>query len=378
MAANRTALFGEIRQAPEELADATARKQGVEVLAEQAFVQVLRLERRRTERSGNPFILVLLNGWASKHQDSSVRVQSICEAIASTIRETDVLGWYAQDEVLAVLLTEVGRADEQVADYIAEKISDALRTAIGADGCADLDLLIRIYPQPAGTENEEGLIYRDLSAPDPGQRRDRFLKRAVDIVGSSAVLILFLPVFLTIGLLVKLTSKGPVLYCQKRVGKYGRLFDFYKFRSMYCDNDPTIHQEYVAKLIAGADGLKQKNGTYKLADDPRVTSLGKLLRRTSLDEIPQFMNVLLGDMSLVGPRPPIPYEFNCYRLWHKRRVMEIKPGLTGLWQVKGRSRTTFDEMVRMDIRYATSRSLIQDIKIILETPGAMFTGSGAS
>jgi lipopolysaccharide/colanic/teichoic acid biosynthesis glycosyltransferase len=378
MAANRTELFGEIRQAPEELADATARKQGVDVLAEQAFVQVLRLERRRTERSGNPFILVLLNGWALKHQDSSMRVQSICEAIASTIRETDVLGWYAQDEVLAVLLTEVGRADEQVADYIAEKISDALRTAIGADGCADLDLLIRIYPQPAGTENEEGLIYRDLSAPDPGQRRDRFLKRAVDIVGSSAVLILFLPVFLTIGLLVKLTSKGPVLYCQKRVGKYGRLFDFYKFRSMYCDNDPTIHQEYVAKLIAGADGLKQKNGTYKLADDPRVTSLGKLLRRTSLDEIPQFMNVLLGDMSLVGPRPPIPYEFNCYRLWHKRRVMEIKPGLTGLWQVKGRSRTTFDEMVRMDIRYATSRSLIQDIKIILETPGAMFTGSGAS
>jgi lipopolysaccharide/colanic/teichoic acid biosynthesis glycosyltransferase len=378
MAANRTALFGEIKLAPEELADAPARKQGVEVLAEQAFVQVLRLERRRTERSGNPFILVLLNGWAVKHQDSATRVQSICEAIASATRETDVLGWYAQDEVLAVLLTEVGRADEQVADYIAEKISDALRTALGADGCADLDLLVRIYPQPAGTENEEGIIYRDLSAPAPRQRRDRFLKRAVDVVGSTAVLILFLPVFLTIGLLVKLTSKGPVFYCQKRVGKYGRLFDFYKFRSMYCDNDSTIHQEYVAKLIAGADGLKQKNGTYKLADDPRVTSLGKLLRRTSLDEIPQFMNVLLGDMSLVGPRPPIPYEFNCYRLWHKRRVMEIKPGLTGLWQVKGRSRTTFDEMVRMDIRYATSRSLIQDLKIILETPGAMFTGSGAS
>jgi lipopolysaccharide/colanic/teichoic acid biosynthesis glycosyltransferase len=186
----------------------------------------------------------------------------------------------------------------------------------------------------------------------------------------------FLPVFAVIALLVKMTSKGPVLFCQKRIGQYGKEFTFFKFRTMYADNDPRIHQEYIAKLIAGDGDLGQGKGIYKLINDPRVTPLGRFLRKSSLDELPQFVNVVKNDMSLVGPRPPLPYEFERYQIWHKRRVLELKPGLTGLWQVEGRSRTTFDEMVRMDIKYANTRSVWVDLKIILQTPAAMFSGRG--
>ena len=199
----------------------------------------------------------------------------------------------------------------------------------------------------------------------------------MDIFGSVAALIAFLPAFAIIALLVKLTSKGPVLFCQKRVGQYGREFNFFKFRTMYVDNDSEIHREYVTKLIAGGADLGQGKGVYKLVNDPRITALGRFLRKTSLDELPQFVNVLKNDMSLVGPRPPLPYEYERYKVWHKRRVLELKPGLTGLWQVEGRSRTTFDEMVRMDIKYASTSSLWIDIKILWQTPAAMFSGRGA-
>jgi lipopolysaccharide/colanic/teichoic acid biosynthesis glycosyltransferase len=149
---------------------------------------------------------------------------------------------------------------------------------------------------------------------------------------------------------------------------------------MYAKNDPAIHQEYVRQLIAGGPGAEQ-NGrdskVYKLTNDPRVTAVGKFLRRTSLDELPQLLNVLKGEMSLVGPRPPVPYEFDCYDIWHRRRLQTVKPGITGMWQVAGRSRVSFDEMVRLDLEYARSWSLWLDIKILLRTPRAVFSGEGA-
>src|SRR5262249_11803187 len=141
------------------------------------------------------------------------------------------------------------------------------------------------------------------------------------------------------------------------------------------------HEEYVRKFIAGAQGTEQtgekQQKIYKLTSDPRITPVGRFLRNTSLDELPQFFNVLWGDMSLVGPRPPVSYEFGRYNLWHKQRLSAVKPGITGLWQVDGRSRVKFDEMVRLDIRYARSWSLWLDIKILLQTPRAVFTGTGA-
>jgi len=150
---------------------------------------------------------------------------------------------------------------------------------------------------------------------------------------------------------------------------------------MECDNDAGIHREYVKRFIAGeaapARVSHTQNVVYKIQDDPRVTGVGKFLRKTSLDELPQFINVLKGDMSLVGPRPAIPYELEGYQVWHRRRVLESKPGITGLWQVSGRSRLKFDDMVRLDLRYAKTWSLWLDIKILLRTPRAVLFGAGA-
>ena len=150
---------------------------------------------------------------------------------------------------------------------------------------------------------------------------------------------------------------------------------------MYFTNDHIIHQEYVKRLIAGTKVSEEENSrtpeVYKLTNDPRITPIGKILRKTSLDETPQFLNVLAGSMSLVGPRPPVPYEFDCYQMWHRQRLVAVKPGITGPWQVGGRSRTTFDEMVRMDLKYASSWTPWTDFKIILQTPGAVLSGEGA-
>jgi lipopolysaccharide/colanic/teichoic acid biosynthesis glycosyltransferase len=149
---------------------------------------------------------------------------------------------------------------------------------------------------------------------------------------------------------------------------------------MYFQSDPKIHRDYVRKLISAKQDHKQSDdssGVYKIKDDPRVTPVGRFLRNTSLDELPQFFNVLTGEMSLVGPRPPIPYEVEAYDIWHRRRFLETKPGITGLWQVEGRSRVKFDEMVRLDIKYAKTWTPWLDIKILLRTPGAVLRGDGA-
>jgi lipopolysaccharide/colanic/teichoic acid biosynthesis glycosyltransferase len=206
-------------------------------------------------------------------------------------------------------------------------------------------------------------------------------KRAMDLVGSGVALILLSPIFLALAILIKLTSRGPIFYRQERVGQYGVPFVFLKFRSMNASTDTTIHKEYVRSFIAGKTRQPAAEGNqkavYKITNDPRVTWIGRAMRRTSLDELPQFCHVLTGNMSLVGPRPPIPYEIEAYDIWHRRRLLEAKPGITGLWQVHGRSKTTFDEMVRLDLRYSRTWSPLLDLKILLQTPRAVFSGDGA-
>ena len=160
-----------------------------------------------------------------------------------------------------------------------------------------------------------------------------------------------------------------MLFRQKRLGMFGKEFDFLKFRTMYANNDPEDPQGICREADSGTG--RNHRGVYKIQNDPRVTPIGRFLRKSSLDELPQFLNVLKGEMSLVGPRPPIPYEMEKYRSWHRRRVIEVKPGITGLWQVYGRSRTTFDEMVRLDIRYINEQSVWLDLKIVLQTPRAV-------
>lgn len=206
----------------------------------------------------------------------------------------------------------------------------------------------------------------------------RMLKRTFDIVCAALAIVLLLPLWLLLALLIRLDSKGPVFYTQERVGMDGRLFLLYKFRTMIADADPELHREYQRAFIAGraeANLGDAKKPTYKLLADPRITRVGKFLRRTSLDEVPQLLNVLMGDMSVVGPRPPIPYEVEAYELWHRKRL-DMKPGLTGLWQVSGRNRLPFEEMVRLDLFYIENWSLLLDLKIILRTGFVMIGREG--
>jgi exopolysaccharide biosynthesis polyprenyl glycosylphosphotransferase len=213
---------------------------------------------------------------------------------------------------------------------------------------------------------------------EPLSNGARLLKRTFDLIFSALAITLLFPVWLMIALLIKLDSRGPVFYAQERVGMDGRLFLLYKFRTMKAGADSQVHREYQKAFIAGraeASVGTDNKPTYKLLSDPRITRIGKILRRTSLDEVPQVLNVLLGDMSLVGPRPPIPYEVEAYELWHRKRL-DMKPGVTGLWQVSGRNRLPFEEMVRLDLFYIENWSLLLDLKIIVRTGFVMMGGQG--
>jgi lipopolysaccharide/colanic/teichoic acid biosynthesis glycosyltransferase len=342
-------------------------------IAQEDFLQMLRLERRRTERSGRPFILVLISGEDVQSATSSQWADNIATALAVCIRETDVLGWYEQRSTLGLLMTEILEASGGAVEAIAQKISQALQRRLPSEIYCRLTLVVRVFPE----DGEDRIFYPDNLRSNYGKRIDQSLKRAIDMLGSAFALLFCAPIFLIIAIAIKCTSEGPIFFCQTRVGRLGREFCFYKFRTMFANNDPHIHREYVAKLIAGGADTNQTGGLYKLTNDPRITRIGRFLRRSSLDELPQFFNVLRNDMSLVGPRPPLPYEYERYQTWHKRRVWELKPGITGLWQIEGRSRTTFDEMVRLDIRYATIRNFWLDVKIMWQTPSAMFLGRGA-
>lgn len=351
-------------------------------LQDALFLEMLRLERRRTERSGRPFMLVLIDGSDISRVVRADIFQQVAMSVSCRTRETDVLGWYERGKKLGMLMTEIGYADTRDLDVIAHKITNAIENALAPESFSRLKLTFRVYPdnvsdgQGADPGKPDAVLYPDLSRSQ-NHRRSLAIKRILDVFGSAGAIVLLLPIFLVIALFVKLSSPGPVFFRQKRLGQYGQHFTFFKFRTMYVDNDPQIHREYVARLIAGNRDAGQGSATYKLTNDPRVTPLGRFLRKSSLDELPQFFNVLRNDMSLVGPRPPLPYEYERYQVWHRRRVLEMKPGITGLWQVEGRSRTTFEEMVRLDLRYAGSRSFWMDLRILLLTPMAVLSGRGA-
>lgn len=191
-----------------------------------------------------------------------------------------------------------------------------------------------------------------------------FFKRMMDILLSLILLILLFPFFVIIGMMIKLDSKGPIFFLQERIGKNGKKFKILKFRTMYVNNDENLHKEYVIKLIK--EGKKDQSGMYKIKNDPRITKIGKFLRKFSFDEFPQLINVLKGEMSLVGPRPPIQYEVENYDEWHKRRL-SVKPGMTGMWQVSGRNKIGFEDMVLLDIYYVENFSIWLDMVILIKT-----------
>jgi lipopolysaccharide/colanic/teichoic acid biosynthesis glycosyltransferase len=356
------------------------------MLPEDLFRRLLYVERLRTERSGRHFVLMLLECGDLLKQTTASVVGKLTLAITEPTRQTDIKGWYKQGTIIGVIFTEVGPANDKSAVVaLSTKITASLRDKLTVDELRPIRMTFHLFPEDWGTKDPEGpersILQMDPAGGVNGHKTAVTTKRLIDIAGSVSGLILFMPLMALIAIAIKLTSKGPVLFRQVRFGQYGRKFTFLKFRSMYVDSNHRLHEEYVDRFIKGLPEAEMRTGKakklYKLTDDPRITPIGRLLRKTSLDELPQFLNVIQGEMSLVGPRPPVIYEVERYDLWHRQRLLAVKPGITGLWQVEGRSRVKFDEMVRLDIRYARSWSIWLDLKILLRTPRAVILGSGA-
>jgi lipopolysaccharide/colanic/teichoic acid biosynthesis glycosyltransferase len=356
-------------------------------LDEETFRRTIAVERKRTERSKAPFLLMLLeSGGSESPAREKVTLNVIVAALMLSSRDTDIVGWYKEHAVIGVMFTGLtGEDKDSIADMIVERVSATLRDELSREQFGHVRISLHFFPddwqngKPGSPSNPA--LYPDLLDHSKNKRSLLLVKRVMDVIGSSLMLLLCAPSFLIIAIAVKLSSRGPIFFRQQRVGQYGRNFTFLKFRTMYANNDSTVHKEFVTRLIGDRSekGSESQggNGDYKIKNDSRITRVGRLLRRTSLDELPQFLNVLQGDMSLVGPRPPIPYELAAYQTWHRRRLLDVKPGITGLWQVAGRSTVKFDEMVRLDLRYALSWSPWLDLRILLRTPLAVIKGSGA-
>jgi len=363
---------------------------GAEVLGEDTFHRMISLERKRSERSQRPFVLLLVdtcagNGGAESGDGYNPVLADLLSALQGATRETDVTGWYKEGAIIGVMFTEIVLDNNLVLSTILARIGGVLREQLDAEQFSRIKFSFHVFPDDWDVQDpnrpSNPTLYPDLEKRQKENRFGRAMKRVIDVLGSLWLLVLLSPVFLMIAAAIKLTSRGPVLFRQKRIGEHGTPFTFLKFRSMYVNNDSSEHREYVRQLIEGKADKKPANGNgagvFKLTNDPRITPVGKFLRRSSLDELPQLLNVLHGEMSLVGPRPPVPYEVEAYATWHRRRLLEAKPGITGLWQVYGRSRVEFDDMVRLDLRYARECSPLLDLKILLQTPKAVIGGDGA-
>jgi len=351
------------------------------------FMKMLCLERNRAERSGRRLVLMLVKSQSFlKQGEQTDAARKVRFALSRATRETDIKGWYREGFEIGVIFTEIPLTETSVVPVLSQKVNEALHSALGTL-VREVHLSFHVFPDHAegdgGAIHEPetfSTIYPDLMVEIESRRVRLLIKRCLDIVGSLLALLTLAPFIALIALAIKLTTPGPVLFRQIRLGQSGKGFTFLKFRSMHKTADPAIHEAYVKSFISNRSLPTLETGdtkVFKLQSDPRVTAVGRILRRTSLDEIPQFFSVLVGHMSLVGPRPPLPYEFEAYEIWHRRRLLAVKPGITGFWQVEGRSRVKFDEMVRMDIAYAKRWSLWMDIKILLRTPRAVVTGNGA-
>lgn len=348
---------------------------------------MLALERGRAERSGRPFVLMLLDTRPVPKTAASPRfIKRLTDAVSRATRETDIIGWHRQCEILAAIFTETNLEGEiPVTALLQAKIEAVLRNHFDQSVATNVVVTTHVFPECWDKRRPDRVadfkVYPDLSREVSKKSFPIIIKRGMDIVGSSLLLLILAPVLAAIAVAIKLTSEGPVIFEQERLGQFGVSFKCLKFRTMYTNNDSEIHRDYIRSFIGGKteneNNIEGKIPVYKLTNDPRITPVGRFLRKTSLDELPQFWNVIRNEMSMVGPRPPLLYEFEAYDYWHRRRVLEMKPGITGLWQVSGRSIVCFDDMVRMDLRYSRDWSLWLDLKILLATPLAVMTGGGA-
>ena len=350
------------------------------VFDQKVFSDALLRQRRRAERFEERSLLILVSRERAAATTRPFDWTPVIRTLGDLTRDTDFVGWFEHDLTLGILFTNCDVLPDKAATQVELRVRQALSQRVDRH-THHVSVQFQEYPAPRRSNGSERADRADDVAP-PAEQHWTFggaIKRVLDFVASLFLLVLLSPLLLAIALAIKLTSAGPVLFRQTRVGRWGNTFTIFKFRTMVVHADSTIHQQYVSQFIktgapaAGATGA----AVFKIVNDPRVTRVGAILRKTSLDELPQLLNVFRGDMSLVGPRPPMPYEVAQYKAWHYRRVVDAKPGMTGLWQVTGRSRTTFDEMVRLDLRYARKCSTWEDIRILLATPRAVISGKGA-
>jgi lipopolysaccharide/colanic/teichoic acid biosynthesis glycosyltransferase len=334
--------------------------QGVE-----QFQRTLRRERARTDRSGEAFSLLTLT--PRERRSHHQALDFLADLLKGRLRLTDEAGWLSRRVVGVVLPGTPASGAWKLADDLCLAFPQAMSPPL----CA-----VYTYPSDFLTDEDRraGTLWRLSEYGKPvGAMEILFLerlpawKRGLDILGAIGGMILLAPLFLLLALAVKLTSAGPVFFRQKRAGLGGREFTLYKFRSMI-DQAETMQNDLL-------EFNEQDGPAFKMADDPRSTPLGRLLRKTSLDELPQLWNVLRGDMSLVGPRPLPCRESEACLAWQKRRL-DVTPGLTCIWQVNGRSRVTFAEWMRMDLQYARCRSLAGDLRLLARTLPAVFRRNG--
>lgn len=377
-------------------ADQVREQYPLDILSVEQFQRSLKRERARADRCALPFSVLTID--ISNHNDGSPLSWELCELLQRRTRLTDIIGWFDHSHVGALLFN----TPPQGAWKLAEDICHSL-PGVHLQSCS-----VYTYPNvyrntdcsdsPQGTPQEgnplngrstchdlDGTLPRDDRDPssppyhplhgskdlsgDPIPALEPFLsspippwKRFCDIVFSLFGLIMALPFLALIAIAIKLISPGPAFFRQERIGYLGRPFTFWKFRTMKVNADSSGHKAYVCDLINNEAPMNKLDDR----DHQIIPFIGKILRKSCLDELPQLLNVLLGDMSLVGPRPCLPYEYAEYRQWHKRRF-DTLPGMTGLWQINGKNKTTFTEMIRFDIAYEQQRSLWLDLKIIFKT-----------
>ena len=329
----------------------------------------LRRECIRADRTGREFSLLVL-------APSPSGAAATLELLGRRLRETDEIGWMEGGSIGA-LLTDTGRDGAQL-------VAGEVLSRLEREGAAPLAHTVFTYPgdwvsggePPAPSASTERPVEAAASvAAPPCLVAYPMWKRVMDVAGALVAILLLSPVLLAVALSVRLSSAGPVFFRQERIGYGGRRFRMWKFRSMYTGAGDAAHAAYLKSLIAGQGGDAQSG--FKLRADPRITPVGRFIRRWSLDELPQLFNVLRGDMGLVGPRPEPAYATEGYAQWYYRRVLGAKPGITGLWQVHGRSRVSYETMVRMDLRYSQRISPLADFRLLLQTVRAVLSTEGA-
>jgi lipopolysaccharide/colanic/teichoic acid biosynthesis glycosyltransferase len=331
-----------------------------DIYSREIFNFLLKRERARADRGHGIFSLVVFDLQEDRQNLSG---RQLVEVLGKRIRITDSIGWL-RDSSIGVLLADAPNAGGMVF------LNDILQSIHGMTPVPEC----HVYSYPAASEengdssifstpaNEENAaraedIFTGMLALNPS-----FWRQLIESFIACVALLLLSPLMLLIAVIIKLTSPGPVLYSQLRIGHKGATFRCFKFRTMHLNVDTSVHEQYFKTLIANGAPMR------KLDDraDPRISRVGRLLRSSSLDELPQLFNVVKGEMSFIGPRPALPCEYLNYLPWHRHRI-DVLPGLTGLWQVSGKNKTTFTEMMRFDIRYARNKSVGMDLGIVIKT-----------